>query len=307
MQGLVHYSGDSSPEPEQSSNLPGPSRLRDQPTTASPSFFPKTKTRPPSGIVLTPRSPKRPRRSSPGVSTTSLSGNSTPKGKQPSTPVPENLTHTAQSHLPSSRKISTRWGADFEGLSDDEIFKIVTMPDDIEGVDDWGIPPEVDPKEADETLRTKVEHFLKLKYERGEHINTRLLSSPAFANPHIYSKLVEFVSINERSSNFPSSGWLTRRKLEGLIPMYGPQALSSQQKAKQEAVKASQGIGQRREITFAPAKHKDKERDRGKDRNGWDKDEKHSHKHGHDYGHKDRDRQRDRDRDRDRKRDRDRR
>ncbi|WVW79146.1 hypothetical protein I302_101112 [Kwoniella bestiolae CBS 10118] len=301
MQGLVHYSGDSSPEPEPSSAQAGPSRLRDQTATASPSNLPKSKARPPSGIVLTPRSPKRPRRSSPTLPS-SVSGSSTPR----STQLPENLTHTAQSQLPStSAGQSSRWGVDFAELSEDEIFKLVTLPDEVEGVDNWGIPPEVDPSEADDTLKTKVEHFLKLKYERGEHINTRLLSSSAFANPHIYPKLVEFVSIDERSSNFPSSGWLTRRNLEGMIPTYGPAALSSQQKAKQEAVKASQAIGQRREINFAPAKHKDKERERGKERNGWDKDDKYGYKHG--YGHRDRDRHRERDKDKDRKRDRDRR
>jgi hypothetical protein len=34
-----------------------------------------------------------------------------------------------------------------------------------------------------------VENFLRLK-GKGQHINTSLLSSTSFANPHIYAKLV---------------------------------------------------------------------------------------------------------------------
>jgi hypothetical protein len=41
--------------------------------------------------------------------------------------------------------------------------------------------------------QNKVDTFLKLKLERDQHINTTLLSSTAFANPHIYSKLVSSV------------------------------------------------------------------------------------------------------------------
>ena len=43
------------------------------------------------------------------------------------------------------------------------------------------------------TVQAKVQQFLRLKYERGQHINTTLLSSSSFANPHIYSKLVSRV------------------------------------------------------------------------------------------------------------------
>ena len=95
----------------------------------------------------------------------------------------------------------------FEGMEEDEIFQLVTKPDEIEGVADWGIPSEVNPDEADDKLKVsirdqtrsggrltaakaKVEHFLRLKYERGQHINSTLLTSSSFANPHIYAKLV---------------------------------------------------------------------------------------------------------------------
>lgn len=121
--------------------------------------------------------------------------------------------------------------------------------------------------------KAKVANFLRLKYDQGEHINTRLQSSSTFANPHIYSKLVrltteatalrrsgvryritdfqvDFVQISEHSSAFPSGGWLTRRHIEAEIPFYGPAALNAQQKAKQEATRRAQEVGKRKEISF---------------------------------------------------------
>jgi hypothetical protein len=44
----------------------------------------------------------------------------------------------------------------FEGMSEEQIFRIVTRPDEIEGVADWGIPPAVDPAQATDAL--KVSH-----------------------------------------------------------------------------------------------------------------------------------------------------
>ncbi|WWC73333.1 uncharacterized protein I206_107300 [Kwoniella pini CBS 10737] len=296
MQGLVHYSDDSDTSPGPS-NQAGPSRLRDQPVLDSPSTLSKLKNRPPIGIVITPKSPKR-RRLSPKPNESSAKGKSK-SHKSSKEALPENLTHTAESDISKSElsvQIPSKWGGEYEGLIQDEIIRIVTTPDEIEGLHNWGIPDEVNPGECSEVSKNKVEHFLKLKYENGEHINTRLLSSSAFANPHIYSKLVEFVSIDERSTNFPSSGWLTRRNLESLIPKYGPATLATQQKAKEEAVKASQAVGQRREIKFAPPKYKDNKRDKN-GHSGYERD-----KHNHRDRHRDRERERDRERDRERKR-----
>ena len=41
----------------------------------------------------------------------------------------------------------------FSGMDDEEIFRLVTRPDEIEGVADWGIPPEVDPDQAADPLK----------------------------------------------------------------------------------------------------------------------------------------------------------
>jgi hypothetical protein len=43
----------------------------------------------------------------------------------------------------------------FDGMSEEEIFKIVTRPADIEGVADWGIPAEVDPNQASDALKVR--------------------------------------------------------------------------------------------------------------------------------------------------------
>jgi hypothetical protein len=49
--------------------------------------------------------------------------------------------------------IELRTADSFEGMSEEEIFKIVTRPAEIEGVADWGIPAEVDPDQASDALK----------------------------------------------------------------------------------------------------------------------------------------------------------
>jgi hypothetical protein len=51
-------------------------------------------------------------------------------------------------------------------------------------------------------VQAKIEHFLWLR-ESGTRFNEHLQHSKAFRNPHIYEKLVEFVELDEYSSNFP--------------------------------------------------------------------------------------------------------
>ncbi|WVO18207.1 hypothetical protein L204_105912 [Cryptococcus depauperatus] len=300
MQGLVHYSGDSSPE------LPmaGPSRLRQEASIATPeptaiSKY-QSKSKIASGVAVKKSSP---------TSTTSRTVKrkqsfSTPKPLPYKANFPKNLTHAAQSDLPrentstkESKMSSSLDKARSEGLSDDVILNMVIDKNDIADVDDWGIPPEVNPSKCDPQLTAKVEQFLNLKYHQGEHINTRLLSSPAFANPHIYSKLVEFVSIEERATAFPLSGWLTRRNIESLIPHYGPSALSLQQKRQEETVKASKAPGKRSSIGFAKAKHNDDELEKVRVTNQGNEHERHKERQK-EKGQRRDDRDLDRERDR---------
>lgn len=48
----------------------------------------------------------------------------------------------------------------FEGMSEEEIFKIVTRPAEFEGIADWGIPPEVDPDQASDALKVNLAQIL---------------------------------------------------------------------------------------------------------------------------------------------------
>lgn len=91
------------------------------------------------------------------------------------TSQPENLTHTSQSALETSEisqepviqaeqalehGISSGNGLGkgaYEGMSEEEIFRMVTKPPEIEGKLDWGIPPEVDPVNASAELKVGVD------------------------------------------------------------------------------------------------------------------------------------------------------
>ncbi|BEI99325.1 hypothetical protein CcaverHIS631_0403680 [Cutaneotrichosporon cavernicola] len=146
---------------------------------------------------------------------------------------------------PSSRAQSPSED-EFEGMSEEDIFCLATRPTGDES--EWGLPPEMDPNTADSRLQAKVSQFLRLK-QQGQHINTSLMQSSSFANPTIYTKLVEFVDIDERASAFPGGGWITRRGLEGQVSAYGPKALQAQQSAMDAANKRAQE-GKRREIAF---------------------------------------------------------
>jgi hypothetical protein len=103
-------------------------------------------------------------------------------------------------------------------------------------------------------MQAKVAHFLGLKANQNQHINTSLLASSTFHNPHIYSKLVEFVDVDERQSYFPGHGWLTRSVIEDEIQRYGPKRMSEDQKRMQEQAKVRQEVGKRSTIAFQPGK-----------------------------------------------------
>jgi hypothetical protein len=54
-----------------------------------------------------------------------------------------------------------------------------------------------------------VAQFLALKRdpENPKHFNDSLMSNRSFRNPNLYAKLVEFVDIDERATNFPKEIW----------------------------------------------------------------------------------------------------
>ena len=50
-------------------------------------------------------------------------------------------------------------------------------------------------------------HQLKRDPVNPRHFNDSLMSNRSFRNPHLYAKLVEFVDVDERTTNFPKEVW----------------------------------------------------------------------------------------------------
>lgn len=93
---------------------------------------------------------------------------------------------------------------DIDDESEDEQLRRrreLMQPTPIPNVDNWGIPAEPQ-GECDGDVEARITHFLSLR-ESGTRFNDHLQHSKAFRNPHIYEKLVEFVELDEYSSNFP--------------------------------------------------------------------------------------------------------
>jgi len=92
----------------------------------------------------------------------------------------------------------------------DELARIrqLLRPPPIPGVEDWGIPPE-SKQSCDPAIASKLAHFhtLKKDVENPKHFNDSLMSNRSFRNPHLYAQLVEFVDIDERTTNFPRDIW----------------------------------------------------------------------------------------------------
>ncbi|KAK7044917.1 HCNGP-domain-containing protein [Favolaschia claudopus] len=91
----------------------------------------------------------------------------------------------------------------------DELARIRALlkPPPIPGVEDWGIPPP-STKPCDPALQTKLAGFHALKTGTPpKHFNDSLMNNRAFRNPHLYAKLVEFVDVDERTTNFPPELW----------------------------------------------------------------------------------------------------
>ncbi|KAI0367719.1 HCNGP-domain-containing protein [Pilatotrama ljubarskyi] len=120
-------------------------------------------------------------------------------------------------------------------------------PPPIPGVEDWGIPPEPDTP-CDEAIKAKITSFLALKHDphNPRHFNDSLMSNRAFRNPHLYAKLVEFVDVDERTTNFPKHIWdPTDVKDE-----WYADRIAEAQKARSEATAATQSSSKRSHIDF---------------------------------------------------------
>ncbi|TFY55017.1 hypothetical protein EVJ58_g8516 [Rhodofomes roseus] len=94
---------------------------------------------------------------------------------------------------------------------DDELTQIrrLLRPAEIPGVEDWGIPPPPPSAPCDSALEAKLTQFMSLKRDPNDpkHFNDSLMSNRSFRNPHLYTRLVEFVDVDERATNFPEELW----------------------------------------------------------------------------------------------------
>ncbi|KAF8892379.1 HCNGP-like protein-domain-containing protein [Mucidula mucida] len=159
---------------------------------------------------------------------------------------------------------------------EDELSQIrdLLRPPQISGLVDWGIPPPPTGP-CDPVIEAKLAQFHALKNdcENPRHFNDSLMANRSFRNPHLYTKLVEFVDVDERASNFPRERW----DPNDLHPDWYADKIAEVQKARSE--KQSTAGGQRSQIAFtSSAKPKDKDKTRF---NPYG-----SHHYGH--GHKDR-------------------
>ncbi|OSC96582.1 HCNGP-domain-containing protein, partial [Trametes coccinea BRFM310] len=132
----------------------------------------------------------------------------------------------------------------------DELARIrqLLRPPPIPGVVDWGIPPEPDAP-CDEAIKAKITQFLALKRDphNPRHFNDSLMSNRAFRNPHLYAKLVEFVDVDERTTNFPKNIWDPMDVKEEWYADH----IAEAQKARSEATAAAQSSSKRSHIDFA--------------------------------------------------------
>jgi len=164
--------------------------------------------------------------------------------KQASTSTSPSLPSAA---LPSSNMQDTT------GEPPDELFQIRSLlrPPPIPGTDDWGIPPE-STEPCDPAIKTKLAQFHTLKRDSSnpKHFNDSLMSNRSFRNPHLYAKLVEFVDVDERTTNFPKGVW----DPDDVKEEWFAERIAEFQKIRAEQQSAAQSSGKRTHIDFTSSK-----------------------------------------------------
>jgi len=124
-------------------------------------------------------------------------------------------------------------------------------PPPIEGLANWGIPAE-STEPCDPALEAKLAHFHTLKTDpvNPKHFNDSLMSNRSFRNPHLYTKLVEFVDVDERVTNFPKDVW----DPEDVKEEWYADRIAEYQKHRSEQQSSSQSGGKRSQIDFTKSK-----------------------------------------------------
>jgi len=146
----------------------------------------------------------------------------------------------------------------------DELTRIRSLlrPPPIPGLEDWGIPPQ-STEPCDPVIEAKLAQFNALKRDPNnpKHFNDSLMSNRSFRNPHLYAKLVEFVDVDERTTNFPSDIW----NPGDVRDEWFADRIAERQKARSEQQAAAQSSNKRTRIDFAKeAGRSTREKDTGR-------------------------------------------
>ncbi|KAI0697025.1 HCNGP-like protein-domain-containing protein [Cytidiella melzeri] len=156
----------------------------------------------------------------------------------------------------STAGIETRFSevsVDTGNEPEDELSSIrkALQPPPIPGVDDWGIPLEPN-GECDPSIEAKLAQFHALKRDPSnpKHFNDSLMANRSFRNPHLYTKLVEFVDVNERTTNFPKNLW----DPEDIEEEWYAHRLAEYQKQRSEQQSSTHGAGKRTHLEFTSSK-----------------------------------------------------
>lgn len=162
------------------------------------------------------------------------------------------IRHTSSHRASSDGQIPSEQTLDLDlppGPAEDELDRIRTLlrPPPIPGLIDWGIPgPSTAP--CDPAIKIKLAHFSTLKHDpdNPKHFNDSLMSNRSFRNPHLYTKLVEFVDVDERLTNFPKNIW----DPEDVSEDWFADKIAEQQKLRAEQQVKAQISGKRSQIPF---------------------------------------------------------
>ncbi|KAI0761113.1 HCNGP-like protein-domain-containing protein [Irpex lacteus] len=167
---------------------------------------------------------------------------------------PHHLKPHPRAPLPDTERSNTTVAADRSEVPqhaanepEDELTRIRTLlrPSPIPGVDDWGIP-------LRQPGRAKLTQFHALKRDASnpKHFNDSLMANRSFRNPHLYTKLVEFVDVNERTTNFPKDIW----DPEDVREEWFADRIAEYQKQRSEQQSSAQSAGKRSHLEFTSAK-----------------------------------------------------
>ncbi|KAH9936983.1 HCNGP-like protein-domain-containing protein [Fomitopsis serialis] len=245
LKGLVAYDEDSQSDRED--YAPDPQRVHDKPTKAradaqSEAAHGQPRASSSSGAQVVIRRPvhvksrPRPRRQ--------LSDHA--EGDHPGSSAAE---PSESGDLPDT---ASRMSVYDEEEPDDELSRIrrLLRPAEIPGVEDWGVPPPPSTP-CDPALEAKLTQFMSLKRNLSDpiHFNDSLMSNRSFRNPHLYTRLVEFVDVDERATNFPKELW----DPTDVQDEWYADRIAEAQKVRSEQQAAQDGSFKRLKIDFASA------------------------------------------------------